>query len=103
MSLPILIVSAFPGRLPNLISELKGRDHEVIKAPVGAQAKMKPNPYWRDTHNPKLITWGEVACFEGHVNAWRRAVELNKPCVILEDDAKIIRDLPSAYLSLIHI
>ena len=93
-SLPILIVSAFPERLPPLLAELGDRPHEIIEAPVGAQATLRPNPYWRDARNPKLMSWGEVACYEGHWRAWRRVVELDEPCIVLEDDAKLLQPLP---------
>ena len=92
MVLPVLIVSAFPERLPPLIEELKGRKHEIIESPVGRAASIvKPNPYWRDTNAPMLMSWGAVACAEGHLLAWKRVIERGTSCIILEDDAKIVQ------------
>ena len=98
MTLPILIVSAFPDRLPPLLAELDdmGRKYEIIQSPVGSQATLTGNPYWRDDHNPKLMSWGEVACYEGHWKAWKRVCELGESCIILEDDARILKKLPNA-------
>lgn len=35
----------------------------------------------------------ELACFLSHKKAWQAVIELGKPCVILEDDAVLVRDL----------
>jgi glycosyl transferase family 25 len=41
---------------------------------------------------PLMLT--EVACFLSHQRAWARVVELNRPCLILEDDACLSIRLP---------
>lgn len=45
---------------------------------------------WADPYAARALTLGEVGCTLSHVRAWRRVVELNKPCLILEDDATLI-------------
>lgn len=35
------------------------------------------------------LTLGAVGCYLSHVKAWERCVELNTPCIIFEDDAKL--------------
>ena len=99
MTIPILIVTAFPERLPKLAAEIyaQGRSYVGLKAPVGREATLKPDPYWRDDVNPKLLSWGELACFEGHRKAWRHVVECDEPFIVLEDDAKVLKRLPTEH------
>lgn len=35
----------------------------------------------------------ELACFLSHKKAWQHVVSVNEPCVILEDDAVLVKDL----------
>ncbi|MDY6485767.1 glycosyltransferase family 25 protein [Acinetobacter faecalis] len=34
----------------------------------------------------------ELACFLSHKKAWEYVIELNQPCVVLEDDAVLVKD-----------
>jgi len=38
-------------------------------------------------------TDGHLNCHASHVKAWRRIVEINKPCIILEHDALVLGDV----------
>lgn len=35
----------------------------------------------------------ELACFLSHKKAWQAVIDMGKPCLILEDDAVLVRDL----------
>lgn len=50
----------------------------------------------RQTHGPKRMSASEIACLLSHAKCWRHVVELNRPALILEDDAVISKDLPKA-------
>lgn len=52
------------------------------------------NRYYRhiQKYGQRLIKQTEVACFLSHKKAWERVIELNKPCVVLEDDAVLVKD-----------
>ena len=56
----------------------------------GAADEVWPWSGWRDPYASRALTLGEVGCTLSHVRAWRRAAELNKPCLILEDDATLV-------------
>ena len=57
---------------------------------AGAAKEIWPWSGWRDPYASRALTLGEVGCTLSHVRAWRRALELNKPCLILEDDATLV-------------
>lgn len=37
-------------------------------------------------HRGRAAELGEIGCYASHMLAWQKALELNEPCVILEDD-----------------
>ncbi|MFB6349602.1 glycosyltransferase family 25 protein [Moraxella sp. ZJ142] len=43
-------------------------------------------------HGQRLIKQTEMACFLSHKRAWEKVAQENQPCVILEDDAVLVRD-----------
>ncbi|MCF9033843.1 glycosyltransferase family 25 protein [Acinetobacter nectaris] len=64
-------------RLPAVsIKEISTQDYE--KLAFNGQRPMKQS---------------ELACFLSHKKAWQAVIELGEPCVILEDDAVLVRDL----------
>ena len=94
----ILCVSAFPERRPAIDAELEryGLKVSYIDAPRGeeaAAAGWQPSPAWRDPCLNRLLTWGELACFAGHYQAWERAAAMPDGALILEDDAQILAPL----------
>ena len=46
---------------------------------------------WIDPFKNRPLQQNEVACFLSHIKAWKKCVELNTSCIIMEDDA-IIND-----------
>ncbi|MFC0819814.1 glycosyltransferase family 25 protein [Moraxella marmotae] len=43
-------------------------------------------------HGQRLIKQTEMACFLSHKRAWEKVAQENQPCVVLEDDAVLVRD-----------
>lgn len=43
-------------------------------------------------HKIKGLKVGEIGCFLSHYFIWKKIIELNKTCLIFEDDAKICND-----------
>lgn len=86
-----------PDRLAafNDTSEGKLSDVTVVKATDGHEfniAKLNEsgfdtNKSWRDPIRKTRLTYGEVGCFISHWKVWERCVELDRPIIILEDDA----------------
>ncbi len=104
MMTKIYVVNAFPERRAALESQLSkyARESEVhwIRAPRGAEARSRgliPCRCWRDPHHKRLMTWGEMACFAGHLDAWKRIGEGDAPgAIVLEDDARLLAPLAEA-------
>ena len=98
-----LLVSAFPDRRAAALASLAAHgapDAEIVEAPAGravrgAAPALRANPLWRDRDKPKLMSWGELACFAGHLEAWRRAAALPAPSLICEDDVRLLRPPPA--------
>ena len=104
MNNKVYIINAFPERREALEAELskQGRDCDVhwVNAPRGVEARSR-NLYacrrWRDPHAKRLMTWGEMGCFAGHLDAWRRIADDDAPgAIILEDDARLLAPLADA-------
>ena len=97
MTEPIIVVSAFQERREALEYELEKHGHEVseyIDAPKGAEVLTTHPEYrachrWLDPIERRPLTYGELACYAGHRDAWKRIVEIGKPCIVLEDDARL--------------
>jgi hypothetical protein len=51
------------------------------------------------------LSRGELACFFSHVSLWAKCVELDRPIVILEHDAVVVKNLPMhmAYNNIIYM
>ena len=104
MMTKIYVVNAFPERRAALESQISkyARESEVhwIRAPRGAEARSRgliPCRRWRDPHHKRLMTWGEIACFAGHLDAWKRIGEGDAPgAIVLEDDARLLAPLAEA-------
>ncbi len=63
--------------------------------------QINPGHVWYDFKNPitkQNPKAGEIACSMSHVIAWKRVVELNEPCIIFEDDARMLHPDESAIL-----
>ncbi len=51
------------------------------------------DPVWHRWQRPLRVT--EMALCASHMKAWERVLELDAPCLILEDDALLASDLPA--------
>ena len=94
----VLCVSAFPERRNTISEECRshGLDVTFIESPKGKEAVklgFLAAPTWRDPYKNRLLTWGELACFAGHYDAWHVAAESKDGAVIIEDDAAILGPL----------
>ena len=104
MMTKIYVVNAFPERRAALESQLskyaRGSEVHWIRAPRGAEARSRgliPCRRWRDPHHKRLMTWGEIACFAGHLDVWKRIGEGEAPgAIVLEDDARLLAPLAEA-------
>ena len=65
-------------------------DWEYIEA-VDGDAELFKNirarKDWLDPFKNRPLLQNEVACFLSHIKAWKRCRELNKPVIVMEDDA----------------
>ena len=70
-----------------------GFDWERIEA-VTPQTLDPPedDPVWHRWQRPLRVT--EMALCASHMRAWTRVLELDAPCLVLEDDAVLAVDLP---------
>ena len=103
MDEPIIVVSAFPERREALAWQLERAGHDPaaaqwIEAPRGAEVLSTHPRYrachrWLDPLERRPLTCGELACYAGHRDAWARVAELDRPCVVLEDDAELLAPL----------
>jgi GR25 family glycosyltransferase involved in LPS biosynthesis len=69
-------------------------DYEYIKAFDGSNEifrHCKGRDGWLEPFKKRPLLQNEVACFLSHIKAWEKVVELNEPCIVMEDDA-IIND-----------
>ena len=48
---------------------------------------------WQSWERPLRVT--EMALFASHSVAWRRVIELGRPCLVLEDDALLAEETPN--------
>ena len=105
MRIKTMIVSAFEDRRAGVTASLHNegalpiRDTkvEIVPAPLGRDVpptELSPHPHWRDTVNPKLLTYGELGCLRGHMLAWEKASQMGIPSMIFEDDARAVRAIP---------
>jgi len=75
--------------------ESLGIDYAIIEAVDASQLNEK-------FYQKKSMTWerplrrSELACCLSHASAWDRVIKENKPYLILEDDAILHKDTPSA-------
>lgn len=103
MPFPVYVINAFPGRRESIEYELGERggvpaSHiRWISAPLGLEAGnlgWHACLRWRDPYSKRLLTWGELACFAGHVEAWRQIEANGDPgAIVVEDDARILAPL----------
>lgn len=95
MDEPIIVVSAFRKRREKLEFQLEERGHAVahwIDAPKAEEVcvthpEYRPCTRWFDPYEQRPMTFGELACYAAHRDAWRKIVQLGEPCIVLEDDA----------------
>jgi len=45
--------------------------------------------YWKDPINETHLTHGEVGCFLSHYRLWELCIKINRPIIVLEDDAML--------------
>ncbi len=103
---PVYIIHAFPERREAMEFELTEHGQVAaeavrwIAAPRGIEARSQglyACRRWRDPHARRLLTWGEMACIAGHLEAWKQiAAGDASGAFILEDDARILRPLADA-------
>ena len=43
------------------------------------------------------LSWGELGCLMSHRKAWKRVVDLNQTCLVLEDDVTLLSNLEHAF------
>ncbi len=96
---PAYVINAFPERREAVAFELErhgGADPAAIRwigAPRGSAARGEPLfawPRWREERTGALLTWGELACFAGHLEAWRRIAAGDAGGgFVFEDDAAL--------------
>ena len=106
MRCPVYVIHAFPERREALEFELREHGKAAmegvhwIRSPRGVEARSRglhPCRCWRDPYHKRLMTWGEIACFAGHLEAWKRiAAHEARGAVVLEDDARILAALAQA-------
>ena len=103
---PVYIIHAFPERREAMEFELAEHGQVAaeairwIAAPQGIEVRSQDLAAcrrWRDPHAKRLLTWGEMACFAGHLETWNQIAEGSSPgAFILEDDARILKPLAEA-------
>lgn len=84
---------------------IEGLKPEKAAEAVGLEIpKKKPkdveNTIW---DHPECLEMGNVCCTASHVKAWKRIIELDMPCAVLEHDAYVLRNfrnfqIPDDYL-----
>lgn len=73
--------------------ETLGLDWERVPAVTpGTLHPPEADPVWHRWQRPMRVT--EMALCASHMAAWRRVLALDAPCLVLEDDAWLARDLP---------
>jgi len=102
----IYLINAFPERRDQAlraIAKLANGTVHTIRAPVGDEAGAhgwSGCQNWRDQQaDGRLITWGEIACFAGHHEAWTQIAKEGKPALIVEDDILVTKPLPMELLA----
>lgn len=68
------------------------QDFEYLQAVDGEQEvfrHVKAQCNWVDPFKNRVLQQNEVACHLSHRKAWERCIELNKPIIVMEDDAVI--------------
>ncbi len=102
----IYVVNAFAERRSAVERELtvngKAAPEAIhrIAAPRGEEVRgrgLAACRRWRDPHAERLLTWGEAACFAGHLEAWRRIAaapsDSASGAIVVEDDARVTAPL----------
>ena len=100
-SWPRFIINGFPERTPHIMKELEkwqclAENTRLISPPILIPANALPCTTWRDPHQGRLLTQGELKCSLGHYAAWKAIAEDStiKQAIILEDDAEILQGKP---------
>ena len=95
-----IIVNGYGNRLESCLESLCGvggvkrESVTVVSSPQGRDASgIAPHPHWRDTKNPKLLSWGELGCAAGHIKAWRIVADQSEAMLIVEDDVRATGEL----------
>jgi len=101
----IYIQSAVEERVNPLIRQLETLGYhkddgyiEVVRVPCGREVlserffNLKASPTWRDDHTGLPMTWGQLSCFWGHVQCWKKIAK-HGSAFVLEDDAKLVSSL----------
>ena len=99
--LRVYVVNGFSDRRPVLETQFEARgirDVRWVKSPTGRDWQdygVCPSHLWRDDHNPKLITNGEMGSGVGQMQVAKLIADSGEPGILLEDDAKLLGDLPT--------
>ena len=48
---------------------------------------------WRDPEIDRTLTWGEIGCFLSHFTVWEIIASGDEPVLVMEDDAKLHKNL----------
>ncbi|MEY4724182.1 MAG: hypothetical protein RL043_331 [Pseudomonadota bacterium] len=76
-----------------------GCDWEFVDGINGASLGAYPPEYDRQKRLAYYgydLSWGELGCLMSHRKAWRRVVDLNQTCLVLEDDVTLLPNLERA-------
>lgn len=76
-----------------------GLSPEIFPAVHGNQV----DSAWREhnlkefkfNHRVKILSKGTIGCLISHLILWKKSIEINKPILIFEHDAVVIRPIPS--------
>lgn len=123
----VITLERKPERSAGILASLP-RDTDVTFLPAIDGEQLSTNPPWEfdnklvmpwadwiDPYSRRALTLGEVGCTLSHVAAWKKVVELDKPTIILEDDARpywelfpadwpeVVRDLQSISFDLCYL
>ena len=90
------LINAYPERRLRASSQLHDAgfaEIQYIEPPLGRGVRglLYPCRRWRDPNGKRLLTWGELSCFEGHRRAWDQIAQGNpEGGFIFEDDVKCL-------------
>lgn len=83
-----------------LVDAIENLDHREAAASVGMHVPDGPGSHNNTIfHHPECYEQGNACCTASHVKAWKRIVELDKPCAVLEHDALVVANFQNVEIS----